>query len=264
MHQSMLAITRPVSASINRCELTHLRREPIDFERAREQHAAYERALEAAGCAIVRLEEAADLPDSVFIEDTAVVFDELALVARPGAETRRAETPPVAELLRRYRSVSQIEAPATLDGGDVIAVGRMVFVGQSRRTNDAAVAQMRRALEPFAYEICRVPVTGCLHLKSAATAVGENHLLINPEWVERDAFPNVELLEIDRLEPAAANVLRIGRELICANRFPRTAERLQRNGFVVRGVDLGELAKAEGAVTCCSLIFPIQPKGTKR
>jgi dimethylargininase len=264
MNQSMIAVTRPVSASINQCELTHLHREPIDLERAREQHASYERALEAAGCGIVRLEEAANLPDSVFVEDTAVVFDEVAFVTRPGAETRRPETAPVAELLRRYRSVCQIEGPATVDGGDVIVVGRTVFVGQSRRTNDVAVAQMRRGLEPFAYEIHTVPVTGCLHLKSAATAVGEDLLLINPEWVERDAFPNVELLEVHPLEPAAANVLRIGRELICANRFPRTGERLQRKGLVVRGVDLSELAKAEGAVTCCSLIFPIQPKVTKR
>ena len=264
MRQSIIAVTRPVSATINHCELTHLNREPIDLERARQQHATYERALEAAGCAIVRLEEAAELPDSVFVEDTAIVFDEVAFVTRPGAETRRPETPPVAELLRRYRSVRQIEAPAIVDGGDVIVAGRAVFIGQSRRTNDAAVAQLRRTLEPLAYEIHTVPVTGCLHLKSAATAVGENRLLINPAWVERKAFAGLDLIEIDPLEPSAANVLRIGPELICANRFPRTCERLEHEGFVVHAVDLTELAKAEGAVTCCSLIFPIHPKVTKR
>jgi dimethylargininase len=264
MHQSLIAITRPVSASINECELTHMNREPIDLDRARRQHAAYERALEAAGCAIVRLDEAADLPDSVFVEDTAILFDEIAIVTRPGAATRRPETAPVAELLRSYRSVQEIEAPATVDGGDVLVAGRTVFVGQSGRTNRDAVDQMRRALEPFAYEIHMVPVTGCLHLKSAATVVGENRLLINPAWVESEAFARVELAEIDPLEPSAANVLRIGRELICADRFPRTRERLEREGFVVRSVDLSELAKAEGAVTCCSLIFSIQPNLTKR
>src|SRR5215831_1088363 len=134
MPQSMIAVTRPVSASINQCELTHLRREPIDLERARRQHAAYERALAAAGCRIVQMDEAADLPDSVFVEDTAIVFDEIAIVTRPGAHSRRAETPAVADLLRRYRPVHSIEAPATIDGGDVLVSGRSVFVGQSSRT----------------------------------------------------------------------------------------------------------------------------------
>ena len=261
---SLVAVTRPVSASINGCELTHLNRQPIDLERAREQHAAYERALEAAGCLILRLDEAADLPDSVFVEDTAIVFDEIAIVTRPGAPTRRPETPPVAQLLRGYRSVREVVAPATVDGGDVLVAGRSVFVGQSARTNREAVTQMRRVLEPLAYEIHMVPVTGCLHLKSAATVIGETRLLINTSWVERKAFPRAELIEIDPLEPSAANVLRIGRELICSDRFPRTRDRLEREGFVVRSVDLSELAKAEGAVTCCSLVFPIQRDLTKR
>jgi dimethylargininase len=260
----VIAITRAVSRSINECELTHLGREPIDVERARQQHAAYERALEAAGCAIVQLDEAADLPDSVFVEDTAIVFDEIAIITRPGAATRRPETRPVAQLLRGYRDVWEITAPATVDGGDVIVAGRTVFVGQSGRTNPEAVAQMRRALDPRAYEIHMVPVGGCLHLKSAATAIGEHRLLINPRWVEPGAFPGFELIEIDPLEPPAANVLRVGQELICAERFHRTRERLEREGLVVRSVDLSELAKAEGAVTCCSLVFPVQPVPTKR
>ena len=253
----MIAVTRAVSSSINRCELTHLDREPIDIGRARAQHAAYERALEAAGCTIVRLEEADDLPDSVFVEDTAIVCDEMALVTRPGAVSRRAETPPVAELLRRYRPVREIEAPATVDGGDVLVAGRTVFIGQSRRTNDAAVEQVRQLLGPHGYEIHVVPVTGCLHLKSAVTSLADDRLLINPAWVSREAFPALDLIEIDPREPSAANVLRIGRELIYADRFPRTRERLERLGFVVHALELGELAKAEAAVTCCSLIYAI-------
>jgi dimethylargininase len=260
----MIAVTRPVSASINQCELTHVDRELIDIERARAQHAAYERALEAAGCTIVRLEEAADLPDSVFVEDAAVVCDEVALVTRPGAESRRAETPPVAQLLRRYRPVREIEAPATVDGGDVLVAGRKVFIGRSRRTNDLAVEQMRQILGPHGYEIVAVPVTGCLHLKSAVTAVTDDRLLINSAWVNREAFPAIDLIEVDPREQSAANVLLIGRELIYADRFPRTRERLERLGFVVHALDLSELAKAEAAVTCCSLVFPIQPNLTKR
>ena len=253
----MIAITRPVSESINDCELTHLDREPIELELARRQHAAYERALEAAGCTIVRLDEAADLPDSVFVEDTAVVCDEVALVTRPGAESRRKETPPVAELLRRYRPVREIEAPATVDGGDVLVAGRTVFVGRSRRTNDSAVEQMRALLRPHGYETLSVPVTGCLHLKSAVTGLADGRLLINSAWVGREAFRGFELIDVDPQEPSAANVLRVGRELICADRFPRTRERLEGLGFRVRTLDLGELAKAEAAITCCSLVFPI-------
>jgi dimethylargininase len=260
----MIAVTRPVSASINQCELTHLNREPIDLERARRQHTAYERALEAAGCEIVRLDEAADLPDAVFVEDTAIVFDEVALITRPGAATRRPETPMVAALLRRYRTVRPIEAPATIDGGDVVVVGRSVFVGRSRRTNDEAVTQMQRVLEPHGYRIHTVPVTGCLHLKSAVTTIADDRLLINPLWVARDAFPSIDLIEVDAREPAAANVLRIGRNLICADRYPYTRDRLSRTGLGIHEVDMSELAKAEAAVTCCSLVFPIQPNLTKR
>src|SRR5215471_5791039 len=256
MSLSIIAVTRPVSASINDCELTHLAREAIDLERARRQHAAYERALEAAGCEIVRLDEAADLPDAVFVEDTAIVFDEVAIVTRPGAATRRPETPPVAEVLRRYRVVRSIEAPATIDGGDVVVVGRSVFVGRSRRTNDAAAAQMRRLLEPHGYEIHAVPVTGCLHLKSAVTTIAEDRLLISPSWVARDAFASIDVIEVDPREPAAANVLRIGRDLICSDRFPHTRDRLARTGRAIHELDMRELAKAEAAVTCCSLVFP--------
>jgi dimethylargininase len=251
----MIAITRPVSASINRCELTDLDREPIDIGRARAQHAAYERALEAAGCTIVRLEEADDLPDSVFVEDAAIVCDEVAIVTRPGAESRRAETPSVTELLRCYRPVHEIDAPATVDGGDVLVAGRTVYVGRSRRTNDAAVEQLGRLLAPHGYHIHAVPVTGCLHLKSAVTALADDRLLINSAWVSREAFSAIDLVEIDPREPLGANVLRIGRELIYPDRFPRTRERLEKLGFVVRALEVSELAKAEAAVTCCSLIF---------
>ena len=251
----MIAITRPVSASINECELTHLIREPIDVERARLQHSAYEQALAGAGCEIVRLDEAADLPDSVFVEDTAIVFDEVAIVTRPGAETRRRETAPVAEVLRRYRPVRLIEAPATIDGGDVVVAGRVVFIGQSRRTNAEAVGQMRRILEAFGYEIRPVPVMSCLHLKSAATAFADGRLLINPGWASKEAFPGLDVVEVDPREPEAANVLRIGRDLICADRFPHTRDRLERTGLAIWQLDMSELAKAEAAVTCCSLVF---------
>src|SRR6266513_1621025 len=166
----MIAITRAVSDAIARCELTHLERTPIDLERARAQHAAYERALEtAAHCDVVHAAPAPDLPDAVFVEDAAVVVDEVAIITRPGAPSRRAETSGVAEVLARYRELRHIDAPGTLDGGDVVVAGRRVFIGRSSRTNDEAIAQVRTILHPYGYDVRGVDVRGCLHLKSAAT-----------------------------------------------------------------------------------------------
>jgi dimethylargininase len=251
----LLAVTRPVSEALSRCELTHLARAPIDVDLARAQHGAYERALADAGCEIVRVDAAPELPDAVFIEDAAVVFDELAIVTRPGAVSRRAETAAVAGAVGRYRPLRFIEPPATMDGGDVLTVARDVFVGVSSRTNVAAVGQMRALLEPFGYRVHAVSVTGCLHLKSAVTALSDDRLLLNGEWAARGQFASFGLVDVDPLEPAAANIVRAGRELVYPDAFPRTRERIERAGFGVRDVDVSELAKAEGAVTCCSLIF---------
>src|SRR5581483_2905941 len=181
-----VALTREVSASIARCELTHQARVPIDVGIARAQHAAYERALADAGYRVERIAAADDLPDAVFVEDIAVVVDELAVVARPGAESRRAEIPPVEAALRAYRTIVAIEPPGTLDGGDVLRAGRRVFVGVSSRTNRDAVAQLRRLLAPCGYTVDEVTVAGCLHLKSAVTAAGDDVLVVNPEWIPAD------------------------------------------------------------------------------
>lgn len=237
------------------CELTHLARVPIDVDLARAQHRSYEQALRDAGCSVEHLDASPDMPDSVFVEDIAVVFDELAIVTRPGAASRRAETAAVASALARYRSVQMIQAPGTVDGGDVLVAGRRVFVGRSTRTNDAAVEQMRQMLTPFGYTVCGVEVTGCLHLKSAVTALGGDLLLANPDWIDRAAFAGFELVEVDPLEPMAANALRVDDRVIYPRAFPRTAERIARRGLRLELIDASELAKAEGAVTCCSLII---------
>ena len=251
----MIAITREVSPAFANCELTHLTRTPIDVDLARAQHDAYENALEDAGCRIDRLPAGPDMPDSVFIEDAAVVFDEIAVLTRPGAESRRAETPAVAAALARYRSVCAIQAPGTMDGGDVLTVGRRVFVGASTRTSRDAIAQMRRMLEPYGYAVAGVEVRGCLHLKSAVTAIADDVLLINPAMVARSAFPGCDFVDVDAREPMAANAVRLRDRLIYPTAFPRTAERLVQRGFTITAVDVSELQKAEGAVTCCSVIF---------
>lgn len=249
-----VALTREVSLRLAACELTHLARVPIDIEAARAQHLAYERALADLGCAVERLDGGPDMPDSVFIEDIAVVFDELAIITRPGAESRRIEIPVVAAALEPHRRLHVIRPPATIDGGDVLAAGRRVFIGRSSRTNTAAVAQMRQALDPYGYIVCEIAIDGCLHLKSAVTAVADDLLLANPEWIDRRAFSGFRFVDVDPAEPMAANALRIGDSIVFPAAFPRTAERLERHGLRLRTVDASELAKAEGAVTCCSLI----------
>lgn len=254
----LMALTREISDSIQSCQLSHLPRVPIDADRARTQHAAYEWALVEEGCTVRRLGAAPDMPDSVFLEDIAVVLEEGAVICRPGAVSRRAETPGVVEALVRHgRHLQQIRPPGTLDGGDVLVVGRELFVGTSRRTNRAAIEQLSGMLAPVGYTVRAVPVRGCLHLKSAATSVSRDTLLINRQWVPADAFRGLSLIDVDPEEPRAANALAIGDVLIYPSTFPRTRERLEQRGLRVRTVDVDELQKAEGAVTCCSLVFEL-------
>jgi dimethylargininase len=250
-----MALTRDISPALAECELTHLDRAPIDVARARRQHKAYERALASVGCAVQRLPADEDMPDSVFIEDTAVVLDEVAVITRPGAESRRAETEAVADALASHRPLVRIQAPGTLDGGDVLVADRTVFVGLSARTNEAGIEQLRGALAPFGYDVRAVPVRGCLHLKTAVTRVGGGRLLINRDWVPAEAFAGWALIDVDPSEPFAANALRIGDAVIYPDAFPRTRERLESHGTRIVPVPADELAKAEGGVTCCSLVF---------
>jgi dimethylargininase len=249
------AITREISPGIARCELTHLARAPIDVDRARRQHDAYEQRLTDAGYSVTRLAADAAIPDSVFVEDIAVVFDELAIVTRPGAESRRAETAAVADVLRPLRTLHCIDAPGTIDGGDVMTVGRHVFIGESRRTNAEAIAQMGAILAPHGFIVTGVAVRGCLHLKSAVTAIADDTLLINRDWAPSEPFRIFRLLDVDPDEPMAANALRLHDRVVYPATFPRTRARLEDRGIRVVDVDVSEIAKAEGAVTCCSLIM---------
>ena len=254
-----IAIIRPVSSRIVDCELTHLARERIDYARAVDQHVQYEAALTRRGCEIVRIPAAHDLPDAVFVEDVAVVLDELAVMTRPGAVSRRDEGRDVEPVLARHRDIVCIEAPATLDGGDVLRLGRRIFVGQSSRTSDEGIAQLRSLVSGFGYDVRAIPVEGCLHLKSAVCAVGEHALLGNSAWVDRRSFGEADWIEIDEREPHAANALWIGDGVIYPRAFVYSAELLRRHlearNVSLDLVDASELAKAEGGVTCCSLIL---------
>ena len=229
---------------------------PIDIDRAAAQHGRYERALEAAGHDVVRVAPVPELPDAVFVEDTAVVFDDVAVMARPGAPARRAEVGPVAELLAEYRPLERIEAPATLDGGDVLRVGRQVWAGRSTRTNAAGIEQLRSMVEPRGYTVEAVAVSDCLHLKTAVTALSPDAVVLHPGRVDPAAFRDYEVVEVAPGEPEAANVLVLGDgAVLMAAGYPDTAGRVVALGLEVRTVEISELAKAEAGVTCCSLLM---------
>jgi dimethylargininase len=254
MTAPLIALVRDVSSTIAHCELTHLAREPIDPDRAAAQHRAYVAALEQLGCELHWLAPEPALPDAVFVEDTAVVVDEVAVVTRPGAPSRRPETASVAAALAPYRPVATIDAPGTMDGGDVLQLGRTVFVGRSDRTNEAGIAQLARHLGAFGYDVRSVQTHGCLHLKSAITEVADGMLLANPAWIAPGVFPG-QVIPVDPAEPYAANALRVEGMVIYAAAWSRTRRRLERCGVRVLPVDVSELAKAEAGVTCCSLIL---------
>jgi len=267
----LLALTRAVPASIERCELTHLARTPIDYARAVEQHRLYEDALQRAGCRIERLPPAPELPDSVFVEDTAVVFDAVAVIARPGAESRQGEVDAMIAALRPHRPLVFIQAPGTLDGGDVLVTPGRVFVGISGRTNAEGARQLAVHLAPYGFDVTAVQVHRCLHLKSAVSLVSlppapeggrsptaqRPALLINPEWVDSAHFTGFDLIEVYPEEPAAGNVLHIEQQVLCAAEHPRTRRRLEAQGHVAVAVPAGELAKAEGGLTCCSVVLKL-------
>ena len=252
----MIAITRAVSSTIAGCELTHLEREPIDLAVARAQHGQYEDALRVAGLTVTRAAPRDDLPDAVFVEDTAIVLDEIAVMTRPGARRRRDEVASVREVLSAHRPLASIDEPATLDGGDVLVLDRDVFVGLTARSSLSGVEQLGAILSPLGYSVRGIPVSGCLHLKSAVTRAGPQTVVANPEWVDPSHFPGWEVIPVDPAEPHAGNVLWLRDLTIAAEAFPKTNARLaERSGSRLVTVPAWELAKAEGGVTCCSLLI---------
>ena len=251
----LTAITRAVSQSINNCELTFHLQQRIDVARAASQHKAYEELLRELGVRVISLPEERDLPDAVFVEDAAVVVDEVAIMTQMGAASRRAEIESLARALSEYRPVEYMESPATLDGGDVMRIGRALFVGASSRTNADGIDQLSDLIAPYGYEVKAVEMQGCLHLKSGCSYVGGNSILINRSLIDARQFEGFELIDVPATEPNAANALLIDDVVIIPASFPETRGMLEGRGFSVRTVDVSELQKAEGGVTCKSLIF---------
>lgn len=251
----LTAITRQVSSSINDCELSFHERQPIDVAKAIAQHEAYEECLRQLGARVVSLAAEPGFPDAVFVEDTAIVVDEVAVIPVMGAASRRPEAESLARALSVYRPLEFMQSPATLDGGDVMRIGRRVFVGASSRTNAEGISQLRAALAPFDYEVTAVDVRQCLHLKSGCSFIGRNSILVNRELVDVTRLAGFELIDVPASEPRSANVLLIEDVIIVPSAFPQTIALLEARGFIVKAIDVSEFQKAEGGVTCKSIIF---------
>ncbi len=254
----VIAITREVSSRFNECEITHIERAPINVDIARAQHHEYIKSLATLGCQIVELPAETDLPDSVFVEDTAFILDEVAVITRPGADSRKPETESIIQALSPYRALVHVTAPATVDGGDVLVLGKNIYVGisaRSARSNDAAIRQLQELLDNYGYKVTGVEMRDCLHLKTAVTKVDEKTLLINPKWADNFHFKDFDWIVVDSSEPFAANCLPVNNHIIYPTSFPKTRAKLEARGYKIQAVPVDELAKAEGAVTCCSLII---------
>lgn len=251
----LTAITRAVSPAIVRCELSFIDRKPIDLALAREQHQAYELLLTKLGARLVSLPPEPDLPDSMFVEDPAIVLDELAVILPLGTASRQPEATSLARELAKYRNLAYVQLPGTLEGGDVLRIGRRLFVGLTKRSNTEGVRQLGEILRPHGYEVIPVPVTGCLHLKSAVTSIADNTLLANRAWFDTKPFAGFDWIDVDPSESHAANALALGGTVILPASFPKTRGRIGSLDLHVTTLDISELQKAESGLTCSSLLF---------
>jgi dimethylargininase len=253
----LAAITRAVSPAIVTCELTFVERQPIDLDKARDQHRAYEQLLEKLGARVISLPAEPTLPDSMFVEDPAIVLDELAVILPLGTASRRPEAASLAKALSPFRKLVYLAAPGMMEGGDVLRIGRTLYVGLTTRTNAEGIRQLTAILAPHGYQVFAVPVTGCLHLKSAVTHLGKNSLLANRAWFDTTPFAIYDWIDVAPTEPHAANALALANTVIFPASFPQTREKIESAGFQVTPLDISELQKAESGLTCSSLLFPI-------
>ncbi len=255
---SGIALVRRPSPRLAAGIVTHIERSVVDVALAADQHVAYVSALRDAGYAIRAVEPADDCPDSVFIEDAVVVVDDLAILTRPGAESRRPEVLGAeAAVAALGLTVARIEAPGTLDGGDVLQIGTTIYVGLGGRTNESGIAQLAAHVASLGRTVIAVPLGDVLHLKSTVTALPDGTVLAWPGLVDTSVFESV--IEVDE-EPGAHVVVIGGDRVLMAASAPLTATRLADRGLSPVLVDISEFEKLEGCVTCLSvLVHPRKP-----
>jgi dimethylargininase len=247
-----VALIRRPSPRLAEGIVTHIDRTPVDVELAFKQHESYVEALRSAGFTIVEVAPADDCPDSVFVEDTLIVVDNLAIATRPGAPSRRPEVAgSAAAAVDAGLDLKYVEAPATLDGGDVLQVGNTIYVGRGGRTDRLGIQALRHYVEPLGRTVVPVPLKAVLHLKSAVTALPDGTFLVLPDLVPTALFPAVRPVT----EEAGCHVVPLGGDrILMAASAPQTAEELRDLGFTPIVVDISEFEKLEGCVTCLSVL----------
>jgi len=251
----LTVITHLPSPSLELCELTFLDQETIDIQKAQKEHENYCLMLEECGAKVIIHDENISLPDSVFVEDPIIVFDEIAVLTSMGVESRRKESKSMEKAFSKYREIKRINLPAKIEGGDVLKIGKRIFVGQGERTNAEGIDALRAIIAPYGYEVISVEVPGCLHLKTGCTALDDKTILINPSWVNSNAFEGYTQINVPKKEPFGANILKIN-EIICMNKaFPKTIELVESLGYTVKATDITEFVKAEAGLTCMSVPF---------
>jgi len=249
------ALTRGVSKNIAACELTYRSREEIDCVKAGLQLQQYCELLRQWGVDVMAVPASPSHPDCCFVQDTAIVLDEVCVVASMGAATRWGETDDVERLLSDYRPVRRIFRPATLDGGDVVQVGRRLFVGLSTRTNLQGHDALRAIVEPLGYEVVPVIIHGGLHLTTGCGVINDDTVILNPRWLDASAFTGLRRLQVPDTEPWAANTIRIDENVCVEAGAPRTFDLVQPYAGNVETLDISEFRKAEGSLSCLSIIF---------
>jgi dimethylargininase len=251
----MRALVNRPSPALADCELTFLERDAIDVVRAQRQHDAYVEALRALGADVHVLQVNSTSSDGVFVEDVAVILDEVAVITTMGSASRRGELPAMREAVARVRETTSMALPATLEGGDVLRVGRTLFVGQSSRTNKEGADALQAIARPLGYSVVPVDVSGCLHLKTCITALDDETCLVNRQWLGVAPFAGFHLIDVAPGEPWGANVVRLPLGSLMNAASPETAARVRELGHTVRVVDISEFGKAEAGLTCMSLLF---------
>lgn len=248
------ALVRSVPDSFSEA-LSMGERPPINVEQARRQHDGYRQLLVDAGYQVGTVAADEACPDAPFIEDAAVVLDNFAIITRPGAVERQPETPPVAEALAEIMPTVEMTAPATLDGGDVLRLGRTLFVGKSARTSDAGIAQFAEIASGDGFRVVAAPLRGVLHLKTAVLGLDDESVLIASEFTDPRVFVGFRLIEKPRDE-VTSSALRLhdGRVVVTGN-SPLTMSAVASAGFDVDWIDVSEFQKADGGLTCLSLLW---------
>jgi len=250
-----IALTRGISAAIDRCEVSFIDRAPIDVQKMKQQHRAYEDMLRSMGYEVVQIPADDSCPDCCFIEDTALVLDEIAVITYPGSEARRGEVPGVVPTIEKYRKTVRIEPPATLEGGDVLRIGRNLYVGLTQRTNAQGVESLRSLVKPYGYTVTGVPTPGALHMKSVCTAADDRTIVADPTRMDASVFKDYDVVEIPPDEWMGGDLLPINGTVCMIEGFPKLKTALEARGLEVRTQNMSEFLKAEAGLTCLSLLF---------